>query len=69
MSTIFGLRRVTAVCSAGGCLKRKNARESIATEGTLEEMRIDLNRLVSLLQVNRLNRILGLVSGGQHLER
>ena len=49
--------------------KRKNARESIATEGTLEEMRNDLNRLVSLLQVNRLNGILGLVSGGQHLER
>lgn len=48
--------------------KKKNATEPITTEGTLEEMRVDLDRLVALLQVNRLNRILGLVSGGQHLE-
>jgi hypothetical protein len=47
--------------------KKKNATESITTEGTLEEMRDDLNRLSALLQVNRLNHILGLVSGGQHL--
>lgn len=49
--------------------KKRNATESITTEGTLEEMQTDLDRLVSLLQVNRLNRILGLVTGGQHLER
>ena len=49
--------------------KRRNAMGAITTEGTLEEMRDDLNRLIALLQVNRLNRILGLVSGGQHLER
>lgn len=48
--------------------KKRNATASITTEGTLDEMRVDLNRLVALLQVNRLNRILGLVSGGQHLE-
>ena len=47
--------------------RKKNATESITTEGTLEEMRADLNRLVALLRVTRLNRILGLVSGGQHL--
>ena len=49
--------------------KKKNAPASITTEGTLEEMRDDLGRLVALLRVNRLNRILGLVSGGQHLDR
>jgi hypothetical protein len=46
---------------------KKNAKEPIITEGTLDEMREDLERLVALLEVNRLNRILGLVSGGQHL--
>jgi hypothetical protein len=49
--------------------KKKNATASITTEGTLEEMRDDLNRLIALLHVNRLIRILGLVSAGQHLER
>jgi hypothetical protein len=48
--------------------KKRNATEPVKTEGTLEEMRVDLNRLVALLQVNRVNRILGLVSGGQHLK-
>ena len=48
--------------------KKKNAAEPITTEVTLEEMRVDLNGLVALLQVNRLNRILGLVAGGQHLK-
>jgi hypothetical protein len=46
---------------------KKNAKEPIITEGTLDEMRDDLERLVALLEVNHLNRILGLVSGGQHL--
>jgi hypothetical protein len=46
---------------------KKNATEPIITEGTLDEMRDDLERLVALLEVNRLNRILGVVSGGQHL--
>ena len=46
---------------------KKNAKEAIITEGTLDEMRDDLERLVALLEVNHLNRILGLVSGGQHL--
>jgi hypothetical protein len=45
----------------------KNATEPIITEGTLDEMRDDLGRLVALLEVNYLNRVLGLVSGGQHL--
>lgn len=48
--------------------KKRNATASITTEATLEEIRGDLNRLVALLQVNRLNGILGLVSGGQHLK-
>jgi hypothetical protein len=48
--------------------KKRNATEAITSEGTLEEMRVDLNRLVALLQVNRLHRILGLVSGGDHLK-
>jgi hypothetical protein len=47
--------------------KKKNAAAPITTEGTLEEMRDDLDRLIAVLQVNRLNRILALVSGGQHL--
>jgi hypothetical protein len=46
---------------------KKNAKAAIITEGTLDEMRDDLGRLTSLLEVNYLNRILGLVSGGQHL--
>ena len=49
--------------------KKKNAPGPITTEGTLEEMRDDLGGLVALLRVNRLNRILGLVSGGQHQAR
>lgn len=36
-------------------------------ELTQDDMRNDLNRLVALLEVNRLHRFLGLVSGGQHL--
>ena len=35
---------------------------------TMDDMRDDLGRLVALLEVNRLNRFLGLVAGGQHLE-
>ena len=46
---------------------KKNAKEPVITRGTLDEMRDDLERLVGLLEVNRLNGILGLVSGGQHL--
>ena len=38
---------------------KKNAKEPIVTEGTLDEMRKDLERLVTLLEVNHLNRILG----------
>lgn len=34
---------------------------------TQDDMRSDLNRLVALLEVNHLNRFLGLVSAGQHL--
>ena len=49
--------------------KKKNAPVSITTEGTLEEMREDLGRVVTLLRVNRLNQILGLVPGGRHLDR
>jgi len=48
--------------------RKRNAQAAITTEGTLEEMRDDLGRLIALLRVNRLNRILGLVSGGQHLD-
>jgi hypothetical protein len=36
-------------------------------ELTQDDMRNDLNRLIALLEVNRLHRFLGLVSGGQHL--
>ena len=38
-----------------------------SVELTQDDMRNDLNRLVALLEVNRLHRFLGLVSGGQHL--
>jgi hypothetical protein len=48
--------------------RKKNGPAPITTEGTVEEMRDDLGRLVAVLRVNRLNRILGLVSGGQHLD-
>lgn len=47
---------------------KKNAQASIMTEGTMEEMRADLDRLIDLLRVPRLHRIQGLVSGGQHLK-
>jgi hypothetical protein len=56
---LFGWRAVS---------KKKAETASITTEGTLNEMRDDLMRLVDLLEVNRLNRFLGLVSGAQHLE-
>jgi hypothetical protein len=56
---LFGWRAVS---------KKRAETASITTEGTLDEMRDDLMRLVDLLEVNRLNRLLGLVSGGQHLE-
>jgi len=56
---LFGWRAVS---------KKKAPAASMTTEGTLEEMRSDLTRLVDLLEVNRLNNFLGLVSGGQHLE-
>jgi hypothetical protein len=46
--------------------KKKAPAASITTEGTLEEMQFDLMRIVELLEVNRLNRFLGLASGGQH---
>lgn len=36
-------------------------------ELTQDDMRNDLNRLIALLEVKRLHRFLGLVSGGQHL--
>ena len=38
-----------------------------SVELTQDEMRDDLKRLVAVLEVNRLHRFLGLVSGGQHL--
>jgi hypothetical protein len=38
-------------------------------ELTQADMRQDLNRLIALLEVRRLHRFLGLVSGGQHLDR
>jgi hypothetical protein len=56
---LFGWRAVS---------KKKDPSASITTEGTLEEMRYDLKRLVDLLEVDRLNLFLGLVSGGGHLE-
>lgn len=55
---LFGWRAVS---------KKKTPTASITTEGTLEEMRYDLLRLVELLGVGRLSHLLGLVSGGQHL--
>ena len=36
-------------------------------ELTPDDMRNDLNRLVALLELNRLHRVLGLVSAGEHL--
>jgi hypothetical protein len=56
---LFGWRAVS---------KKKAPAASITTEGNLEEMRHDLLRLVDLLEVDRLNRFLGLVSGDRHLE-
>ena len=46
---------------------RPNAQASIMTQGTMEEMQGDLDRLIALLRVNRLHRVQGLVSGRQHL--
>lgn len=46
--------------------KRKAPAAWITTEGTLEEMQFDLTLIVDLLEVNRLNRFLGLASGGRH---
>jgi hypothetical protein len=46
---------------------RPNAQASIMTQGTMEEMQGDLDRLIALLETRRLHRIQGLVSGGQHL--
>lgn len=37
-------------------------------ELTQDDMRSDVNRLVGLLEVNRLHRFLGLVSSGRHLD-
>jgi hypothetical protein len=54
---LFGWRAVS---------KRKAPDAWITTEGTLEEMQFDLTRIVDLLEVNRLNRFLGLASGGPH---
>jgi hypothetical protein len=48
--------------------RKKTPAASITTERTLQEMRYDLLRLVDLLEIARVNRFLGLVSGGQHLE-
>lgn len=56
---LFGWRAVS---------KKKAPTASISTEGTLEEMRHDLMRVVYLLEVNHISRLLGLVSGGQHLK-
>ncbi|MBS1887510.1 MAG: hypothetical protein JSU06_10015 [Actinobacteria bacterium] len=48
--------------------KQKAPSASVTTEGTLEEMRYDLERLVDLLAVDRMNRVLHLVSGTRHLK-
>lgn len=47
--------------------QKRNAREALTTVSTLEEMRDDLRRLVMLLEVRHMNRVFGLVSGGDHL--
>lgn len=47
--------------------QRKNAPGTLTTASSLEEMRADLRRLVDLLNVNRMNRVIGLVAGGRHL--
>ena len=48
--------------------QKKAAQASVMSVITMDDMRDDLGRLVALLEVNRLNRFLGLVAGGQHLE-
>ena len=48
-------------------LRRKGGVVEVV-ELTQADMRDDLNRLIALLEVNRLHRFLGLVSGGQHLD-
>lgn len=48
-------------------LKRKGGVVEFV-ELTQEDMRSDLGRLIALLEVSRLHRFLGLVSGGQHLD-
>jgi len=45
----------------------RGAKASITTEKSMDDMRADLDRLVELLNVPRLRRIQGLVSGGRHL--
>ena len=48
--------------------QKKNAQEARTTTSTLDEMRDDLRRVVALLEVRYINRVLGLVSGGDHLQ-
>lgn len=48
--------------------QKKNAQEVLTTTSTLDEMRDDLRSLVALLEVSYINRVLGLVSGGDHLQ-
>lgn len=48
--------------------QKRDAQEALTTVTTLEEMHDDLRRLVTLLEVRYMNRVLGLVSGGQHLQ-
>lgn len=57
-STLFGWR----------VPQKKAAQTPVTTVITMDDMRDDLGRLVALLEVNRLNRLLGLVAAGQHLE-
>jgi hypothetical protein len=47
--------------------RKKNAPAALTMATSLDEMRADLRRLVDLLNVKRLNSLLGLVAGGSHL--
>jgi hypothetical protein len=51
----------------GWSVSSRGAKASITTEKTMDDMRADLERLIELLNVPRLHRIQGLVSGGHHL--
>jgi hypothetical protein len=48
--------------------QKKNAKETVTTVGSIDELRDDLRTLVDFLEVSYQHRILGLISSGHHLD-